>query len=142
MYVHSRRRSKIESVELARDIAEISAELLAEDITLLDISDLSSFADVFIVTTADNLRQLRALQREILEQMRARGVRPRRTEGEPEGGWILLDYGDVIVHLLTREQRGFYRLEDLWIEAPVLLKIQEHQLAVPIGDYDWAGNLK
>jgi len=91
---------------------------------LLDISDLSSFADVFIVTTADNVRQLRALEREVLDQMRARGVRPHRVEGEPEGGWILIDYGDVIVHMLTRDQREFYRLEDLWIEAPVLLKIQ------------------
>ena len=79
---------------------------------------------MFIVTTADNVRQLRALQREVLDQMRGRGVRPRRVEGEPEGGWILIDYGDVIVHLLTRDQREFYRLEDLWIEAPVLLKIQ------------------
>lgn len=111
-------------VELARDIAEVSAEMLASDITLLDISEVSSFADVFIVTTADNIRQLRALQREIIDQMRGRGVRPQRIEGEPEGGWVLVDYGDVIVHLLTREQREFYRLEDLWIEAPVLLKIQ------------------
>ncbi len=121
---YPRRRIKIESVELARDIAGISAELLAEDITLLDISEISSFADVFIVATADNIRQLRALQREILEQMRTAGIRPRRVEGEAEGGWILLDYGDVIAHLLTKEQRDFYRLEDLWIEAPVLLKIQ------------------
>ena len=98
--------------------------MLAADTTLLDISELSSFADVFIVTTADNIRQLRALQREVLGRMRERGVRPRRMEGEVEGGWILLDYGDVIVHLLTRDQREFYRLEDLWIEAPVLLKIQ------------------
>lgn len=98
--------------------------MLASDITLLDISEISSFADVFIVTTADNMRQLRALNREIVEKMRERGVRPQRVEGEPEGGWILLDYGDVIVHLLTRDQREFYRLEDLWIEAPVLLKIQ------------------
>lgn len=98
--------------------------MLAADITLLDISELSSFTDVFIVTTADNLRQLRALQREIVSQMRVRGVRPLRVEGDSEGGWILLDYGDVIVHLLTRDQRDFYRLEDLWIEAPVLLKIQ------------------
>jgi ribosome-associated protein len=124
VYVHLKRRSTIEAVELARDIAEISAEMLAADITLLDISELSSFADVFIVTTADNMRQLRALQREVVGQMRERGVRPRRVEGELEGGWIVLDYGDVIVHLLTRDQREFYRLEDLSIEAPVLLKIQ------------------
>ena len=124
VYVHLRRRSIIEAVELARDIAEITSDMLAADITLLDISELSSFADVFIVTTADNVRQLRALQREIVGQMRERGVRPNRVEGEVEGGWILIDYGDVIVHLLTRDQREFYRLEDLWIEAPVLLKIQ------------------
>lgn len=111
-------------VELARDIAGILTDELASDITLLDISDLSSFADVFVVSTADNVRQLNALQREVKDQLRERGVRPERAEGVPEAGWIVLDYGDVIVHLLTRGQREFYRLEDVWSEAPVLLKIQ------------------
>lgn len=111
-------------VELAREIAEILTDELASDITLLDISDLSSFADVFVVSTADNVRQLNALQREVRDQLRERGIRPERAEGVAEAGWIVLDYGDVIVHLLTRGQREFYRLEDLWAEAPVLLKIQ------------------
>lgn len=51
-------------------------------------------------------------------------MRPLRTEGVPESGWVVMDYGDVVVHLMTQDQRDFYRLEALWSEAPVLLKIQ------------------
>lgn len=112
------------AVETARDIAEIAADMLAADITLLDISELSSFADVFVVCSADNPRQLNALRDELVVQLRENNTRPHRIEGAAESGWILIDYGDVVVHLLTRNQREFYRLEDLWIEAPVLLKIQ------------------
>lgn len=111
-------------VEVARKVAEVSADMLASDITLLDISKISSFADVFVVGSADNVRQLNAIIRRVTAELREEGIRPHRTEGVAEAGWVLIDYGDVIVHLLTQEQRDFYRLEDLWIEAPVLLKIQ------------------
>lgn len=111
-------------VEIARTIADVSADMLASDVTLLDISEISSFADVFVVSSADNVRQLNALHRQIVETLRDNGVRPNRVEGVADAGWVLLDYGDVVVHLLTQEQRDFYRLEDLWGDAPVLLKIQ------------------
>lgn len=111
-------------VEIARRIAEVASDALASNITLLDIHGLSSFADVFVVSSADNVRQLNALQERILRSLREDGVRPQRVEGTPDSGWVLIDYGDVIVHLLTEDQREFYRLEDLWSEAPVLLKIQ------------------
>lgn len=111
-------------VEIARAVAEVATDTLASDITLLDISKASSFADVFVICSADNVRQLNALREEIIDELRAQGVRTRRVEGQAEAGWVLIDYGDVIVHLLTAEQRNFYGLEALWSEAPVLLKIQ------------------
>ena len=111
-------------VEIARTVAEVASDRLASDITVLDISELSTIADVFVVCTADNVRQLNALREEVTTQLRDREVTPRRVEGVAEGGWVLMDYGDVIVHLFTSEQRDFYRLDDLWAEAPTLLKIQ------------------
>lgn len=111
-------------VEIARAVAEVASDRLASNITVLDISDLSTIADVFVVCSADNVRQLNALREEITTQLRTQEVSPRRVEGAAESGWILMDYGDVIVHLFTDEQRSFYRLEDLWSEAPTLLKIQ------------------
>ena len=111
-------------VEIARTVAEVASDRLASDITVLDISELSTIADVFVVCSADNVRQLNALREEVSQQLRDRDVPPRRIEGVAEAGWILIDYGDVIVHLFTEDQRRFYRLEDLWAEAPTLLKIQ------------------
>jgi len=111
-------------VEIARKVAEIASDRLASNITVLDISELSTIADVFVVCTADNVRQLNSLREEVTSQLREHQVTPRRVEGVAEAGWILMDYGDVIVHLFTTDQRDFYRLDDLWSEAPTLLKIQ------------------
>lgn len=111
-------------VEIARTVAEVASDRLASDITVLDISELSTIADVFVVCSADNVRQLNAIREEVTTQLREHQVSPRRVEGVAEAGWILMDYGDVIVHLFTNEQRSFYRLEELWSEAPTLLKIQ------------------
>ena len=111
-------------IEIAREVAEVASDTLAANITILDISQISSFADVFVVCSADNVRQLNALREAIVTRMNEQGVRTRRAEGMAETGWVLLDYGDVIVHLFTEEQRSFYRLEEVWSEAQKLLVIQ------------------
>jgi ribosome-associated protein len=111
-------------IEIAREVAEVASDTLATNITVLDISQISSFADVFVVCSADNIRQLNALREAIVTKLNEQGVRTRRAEGIAETGWILLDYGDVIVHLFTEEQRSFYRLEDVWSEAQKVLVIQ------------------
>lgn len=96
-----------------------------EEILLLDLREVTGLADYFVIATADNERQLRALVRRVDEkistdhQMDARAV-----EGSPESGWVLVDYSWVVVHLFGRAQREFYRLESLWDEAPVVLRIQ------------------
>jgi len=111
-------------IEIAREVAGIASDTLATNITVLDISQHSSFADVFVVCSADNIRQLNALREAVVTGLNEKGVRTRRAEGVAETGWILLDYGDVIVHLFTEEQRMFYRLEDVWSEAQKILVIQ------------------
>ncbi len=111
-------------VEIAREVAGIAADALAANIAVLDLSKISSIADVFVLCSADNVRQLNALHQNIVEDLRKKGVSPRRSEGAAEAGWILLDYDDVVVHLMTEQQRAFYRLEDVWKEAPKLLVIQ------------------
>ncbi|HMM40775.1 MAG TPA: ribosome silencing factor [Thermomicrobiales bacterium] len=113
-----------EPIDIARDIAELASDALATNITVLDIGKLSVIADVFVVCSTDNSRQLRAVQEDVTEGLQEQGVRPLRVEGTADTGWVLLDYGDVVVHLFTEDQRQFYRLEDVWSEAPKLLVIQ------------------
>lgn len=91
---------------------------------MLDIRAISPIADYFVLCSGENERQLRAISREVVEKMTERGVRPDRTEGDAPSGWILIDFGDVIVHVFDVDQRAFYRLEELWSEAPTLLAIQ------------------
>lgn len=110
--------------ELALGIADIISETPAANTLVLDVHAVSPLADFFVICSGENERQLRAISREIVEETSKAGNRPRRAEGTPEGGWMLLDYGDVIVHIFHEEQRTFYRLEDLWSEAQTLLSIQ------------------
>lgn len=105
-------------------LADIISDTPARDTVVLDIHALSPFADFFVITAGENERQLRAINRTVIERMDEVGIRPRRSEGTAAGGWILLDFGDVLVHIFSVDQREFYRLEDLWAEAPMLLAIQ------------------
>ncbi len=110
--------------QLALRIAEIISETPAADTLVLDIHAVSPVADFFVICSGENERQLRAIGREIVDTLSDEAVRPRRTEGTAQAGWILLDYGDVIVHVFSVDLRGFYRLEELWSEAQTLLAIQ------------------
>ncbi len=110
--------------ELAIRIADVIVETPASDTLVLDLHRISPVADFFVICSGANERQLRAIAGDVLEQMAEQGSRPLRTEGDAQSGWTLLDYGDVIVHILDVDQRAFYRLEELWSEAPTLLAIQ------------------
>lgn len=112
------------SRDRALTIADILAETPASDTVVLDIRELSSFADFFVICSGENERQLRAISERIQEELRERGVRPQRIEGTPRSGWIVLDYNDAIVHVFDQELRDFYKMERLWAEAPRLLAIQ------------------
>jgi ribosome-associated protein len=110
--------------ERALLLADIISDTPARETVVLDIHELSPFADYFVITEGANERQLRAIIRAIAERMAEAGVRPQRTEGVPSSGWIVLDFEGVLVHIFSEELRQFYRLEDLWAEAPTLLAIQ------------------
>ncbi|MCC6673867.1 MAG: ribosome silencing factor [Thermomicrobiales bacterium] len=112
------------SRELALRVADILAETPAANTVVLDIRELSSFADFFVICSGENERQLRAITEKLQEELREDGVRPQRLEGTPNSGWIVLDYNDVIVHVFDQELRDFYKMERLWAEAPRLLAIQ------------------
>lgn len=109
---------------LAVDIADIIAETPATDTRVIDIHELSTIADVFVICSGENERQLRAITRTLNDEMSKSRHSPRRIEGETTSGWILMDFGDVIVHIFDADLRGFYDLEDRWSGAPVLLSIQ------------------
>ena len=90
---------------------------------MLDIHEISSIADYFVICSGENERQLRAISNSVLDTLSDERVRPRRTEGDPQSGWIVLDYGDSIVHVFDEELRDYYRLETLWSEAQTLVAI-------------------
>ena len=97
----------------------------AEDILLLDIRNAASFADYFVIGSAGSDRQINAILDEIEKRLeKGDGLRPRGREGAPSSGWVLLDYGDVILHLFAPEQRAYYDLEGLWTTAVPVVRIQ------------------
>jgi ribosome-associated protein len=114
----------IEPADLAHRIVDLLSDRQAEEIVLLDIRRLSSFADFFVIATAENPRQMRALVEQTNKELRADGVSAAHVEGELDSGWVLVDYGSVIVHLFSREQRAYYGLEELWQAAPQVVRIQ------------------
>jgi ribosome-associated protein len=113
------------SRELAIRIADLIADSPASNTIVLDIRELSTISDFFVICSGENERQLRAIVRDIRDGLDKVGISPRRSdEGSTASGWLLLDYGDVIVHVLDVDQRSFYRLEELWADAPTVLAIE------------------
>ena len=103
----------MESEALAKKIMTILEEKKATDILALDISEISTLADYFILASAENVRQLDALEDAVEEDVRLEVNK----EGESSSGWILMDYRDIVVRLFTKEQRAFYDLEKIWSDA-------------------------
>ncbi|HSM56547.1 MAG TPA: ribosome silencing factor, partial [Candidatus Sulfomarinibacteraceae bacterium] len=92
------------------------------NILLLDIRDQAVFSDYFIICNGESDRQLRALTEAVIEIAREKAnSRPRGTEGEPESGWVLVDFGGIIIHFFSPEKRDYYNLEELWSNAHVVL---------------------
>jgi len=109
---------------LARTIVQIVEDKKAEDIIMLDIRSLSVIADYFVICTGTSERQVRALAREVDEQLGKQGITPLHLEGMTDARWVLLDYNAVIVHIFDPVTRDYYRLDKLWAEAPRVLVIQ------------------
>ena len=94
-----------------------AAEKKALEPTVLDLRDIASFTDFFVITTGTNRRQVQAISDEVVEQLKRAGTRAARVEGYQTAEWILIDYGDFIVHVFDEKARRFYDLERLWREA-------------------------
>ncbi|HUW16111.1 MAG TPA: ribosome silencing factor [Actinomycetes bacterium] len=109
-----------ESIDLAVAAAAAAADKLAEDIVGFDVSEQLAIADVFLLCSAPNDRQVRAVVEAVEEALAAQGSKPVRAEGRQQGRWVLLDYIDLVVHVLHAEDRAFYSLERLWRDCPVV----------------------
>jgi len=114
----------LEGAILARRIVDLLADRQAEDILLLDIGKVTLFADYFVIASAETTRQMRALCDALDSELAKDGITPYGREGEPDSGWILLDLGDVIVHIFAPDERNFYDLEGLYRAATPVVRIQ------------------
>ena len=91
---------------------------------MLDIRSICSFADYFVICSGDSNRQLEAISEEISKTLKHEGITPHHSEGTADSGWVLIDFGSVIVHLFSAQQREYYHLDELWNEAVPVIRIQ------------------
>ncbi len=108
------------AVELGLAAAQAAADKLASDILLLDVSEQLVITDVFLLASAPSDRQVLAVVDGIEDRLRDLGAKPIRREGATEARWVLLDFGDIVVHVQHQEERVFYALERLWKDCPVI----------------------
>jgi ribosome-associated protein len=108
------------AVELGLAAAQAAADKLASDILLLDVSEQLVITDVFLLASAPNDRQVRAIVDAVEERLQRLQAKPVRREGEREGRWVLLDFGELVVHVQHAEEREYYALERLWRDCPAL----------------------
>jgi len=114
----------LDPLKLAHTIVDALEEKKGEKIILLDIQKVASFTDYFVICTGTSDRMLDALAKGVEERVRAEHHKKGRKEGAGVAGWEVIDFGSVIVHLFAPEQRNFYKLEELWNEGKVLLRLQ------------------
>ncbi|HEX9094457.1 MAG TPA: ribosome silencing factor [Coriobacteriia bacterium] len=104
----------------ARLAAQAAAEKKATDVMVLKVTELLVVTDYFVLATGGTDRQVKVIAEEVEDKLREAGLKPVGREGEREGTWILLDFGDLVVHVFQPSEREFYRLEKLWSDAPRL----------------------
>lgn len=106
--------------DLARAAAAAAAEKVATSVVAIDVSDQLALTDVFVITSASNERQVAAIVDAVEERLLELQAKPVRREGAREGRWVLLDFGDIVVHVQHDDERDFYALERLWRDCPTL----------------------
>jgi len=108
------------AVELITTAARAASDKLAENIVAFDVSEQLVITDAFLLCSATNDRQVRAIVDEVEDKLREVGAKPIRREGERDGRWVLIDYGEVVVHVQHEEERVFYALERIWRDCPTI----------------------
>ena len=114
----------LEGIAVARKAVEAASERLASDVVLLDVAHICNFASYFVICSGQSGRQIAAIQDAIEEALKEEGLRPHHREGDLDSGWLLLDFGDVIVHIFAAAEREYYRLDELWSQAIPVVRIQ------------------
>ena len=114
----------LESLELTHIIVEAIADRLGSDIVVLDMQEITLLADYFVLCNAASPPQFKAIADEVDKRAALAGARRLHVEGEPESGWVLLDYGAVVVHIFEPELRTYYKLEELWSQARLVVRVQ------------------
>lgn len=109
---------ELEGIELARVCTRVAEDNKAEDLVVLDVRGISSFTDFFVIMSGRSTRHVQALAESMENELRSKRIKTSRAEGLQEGKWVLLDFGDVVVHVFYHDQREFYDLEGLWHDAP------------------------
>jgi len=108
----------------ARRVVELAEDKKGSDIVLIDVHELTSLADYFVICSGGSERQLAAIADGIAEGLKSEGVLPLGREGAAGAHWVLIDFGAVVVHVFAPPEREFYQLEKLWADAPTLLRVQ------------------
>jgi len=104
----------------ARRAARIAQDKRAADLVVLDVQRVSSVTDYFLICSGKSTTHLQTITDAIRSELKEEGIRPQHVEGVGESGWVLLDYGDVLVHVFLEDTRAYYSLEHLWGDAPVV----------------------
>ncbi len=118
----------MESLEIAQNAANIAVDRKADDVLILDVAPLTTVADCFVIASAPTRIQTKDIAQKIEDGLETLGVGKLRVQGRDEGGWILLDYGSVVVHVFLRQEREFYDLEGRWSAAKVVFDSNTSQL--------------
>ncbi|HEX5560938.1 MAG TPA: ribosome silencing factor [Nocardioidaceae bacterium] len=108
------------AIELVTTAAQAASDKLASNLLAFDVSEQLVITDAFLLCSAPNERQVKSIVDEVEDKLRDIGAKPIRREGERDGRWVLIDYGDVVVHVQHEEERQFYALERLWRDCPTI----------------------
>jgi ribosome-associated protein len=108
----------VDTAEIVREVVAAALDRKAEELKVLHVGEVTHFTDYFLLCSGSNPRQVQAIADAVEERLRPLGVRPLHVEGYPSGQWVLLDYGDFVMHVFLQERRRFYGLERLWGDAP------------------------
>ena len=118
------KKYRLNGTDYARKAAEAASDRQASDILVLDVRKICSFADYFVICTAETSRHSETLKEVISKSLKEVGIQMLHAEGGSSSGWVLLDYGDIIIHIFSRAEREYYKLDELWTTANIVVRIQ------------------